>query len=47
MICISLQQYRGDHIKKKDGQSMWQIRERCIQGFGIGNVRETHNLQGL
>jgi hypothetical protein len=26
---------------------MWQIRERCIYGFGIGNLWETQHLKGL
>jgi hypothetical protein len=26
---------------------MWQIREGYIQGFGIGNLRETQHLESL
>jgi len=26
---------------------MWQIRERCILGFGIGDLRETQHLEEL
>jgi hypothetical protein len=48
MLCTPHQYYSGDQIKKNEMGSACSTKgseEKCIQGFGGGNLREEDHLE--